>query len=48
VQAIPFLNEDGILRIPVVFESGGMEYEVTLKKAGKSNVFKVIEVSSFK
>lgn len=49
VQAIPFLDADGVLRIPVVFESGGTEFhEVTLKKAGKSHVFKVIGVSSFK
>jgi hypothetical protein len=36
VQAVPFLGADGILRIPVVFVSGGMEYyEVELKKSGK-------------
>jgi hypothetical protein len=49
VQAIPLMDEDGILRIPVVFESGGTEfYGVKLKKAGKSKLFKVIEVSPSK
>jgi hypothetical protein len=49
VQAISFLGADGILQIPVVLEFGGTEfYEVKLKKAGKSNMFKVIEVSPSK
>ena len=44
VQAVPFLGADKILRIPVVFVSEGMEYEVTLKKVGNSKLFKVINV----
>jgi hypothetical protein len=48
LQAIPFLGADKILRIPVIFVSGGIEYEVTLKKVGNSKLFKVIEVSPLK
>jgi hypothetical protein len=45
VQAVPFLGADKILRIPVIFVSGGIEYEIMLKKVGNSKLFKVIEVS---
>jgi hypothetical protein len=44
---ISFLGADGILRIPVVLVSGGVEYyEVELKKIGKGKgFFQVIKAS---
>ncbi len=45
VQMVPLYGEDGVLRIPACFASGGTEYEVELKNLG-NNLFELIKVEA--
>ncbi len=42
VQTIPFYGDDGVLRLPAAFVSGGVEYDVELKDKG-NNLFELIK-----
>ena len=42
VQTIPFYGDDGVLRLPAAFVSGGVEYDVELKDNG-NNLFELIK-----